>query len=83
MSTREIIVFVKGLNILGVLLSMIGVWIVYKNSPINFDMIDGGGANLDFEKKSIKSARMNKNIRKGVIVILVGSFLQICSTILS
>jgi uncharacterized membrane protein len=67
------------INSVGILLTIVGVYIVYKNSPINFHTIDGGTASTDFEANRRKTERKNLLIRVGVHVILWGSALQLIS----
>ena len=49
-----------GLNALGILLSILGVWLVYMNSPLNLSGIGGGNALTNsnrIEKDTIKRNR--------------------------
>jgi len=67
------------INSLGIVISTLGVYIVYKYSPINEDVIDGGQADTDFAKIVMRTAKRNNNIKKGVYLIILGSLLQLMS----
>jgi hypothetical protein len=67
------------LNSLGLLLTMIGVYVVYHYSPLNFDKIDGGNASTDNTKEERAVARRNHLLRVGVYVVIAGSLLQLVS----
>jgi hypothetical protein len=68
-----------GLSSAGILVTMLGVYIVYANSPINFTVIDGGHPGDDWAGIERAAARRNILIRIGVYVVLLGSFLQLVS----
>lgn len=69
---------------LGISLSMLGVWIVYLNSPINAHVIDGGVFDEEAESQANSqetiTRRKNRNMTRGVFIVLVGSGLQILSS---
>ena len=67
------------LNSLGIVLTIVGVWILYVNSPINFDGIDGGTADTDFKALGRQVLRRNRLMTLGVYAILAGSALQLAS----
>ena len=66
-------------NSVGLLLTIIGVYLVYKNSPINFDTIDGGDDTTDFKEISRITNKRNSLLRKGVYIVMLGSALQLVS----
>ena len=68
-----------GLNAFGIFLSGLGVWIVYKNSPLNFSTIDGGDASNDFHAIEKNTIKRNQFMRVGVWVIISGTLLQLIS----
>jgi len=68
-----------GLNAFGIVLSIIGVWVVYVNSPLNFSGIDGGDASTDFDAIAKATTRRNQYMRVGVWLIIAASLLQIIS----
>ena len=66
-------------NSLGLVLTIIGVYMVYVNSPINFDTIDGGNADADFDKLELETEWKNWLLRVGIYVIILGSAVQLAS----
>lgn len=54
---------------------MIGVYVVYLNSPINYFIIDGNG-DEDDEKQVITR---NKRLKYGLLIVMLGSLLQLVS----
>lgn len=67
------------LNSIGLLLTIIGVYIVYINSPINIDTIDGGDASTDsFEINRITNKR-NNLLKRGVYIVICGTIVQLVS----
>jgi hypothetical protein len=73
---------VKIVNVIGIILTMLGVYTVYYNSPINFTIIDGGNASTDFKKIERQKNRRNRFVTYGVYLVLLGSFAQIISNFL-
>jgi hypothetical protein len=67
------------INSLGIVLTIVGVYIVYINSPLNFDTIDGGNFSTDFEEIKRVTNSKNKWMRNGVYIIIIGSLLQLVS----
>jgi hypothetical protein len=63
------------LNSAGILVNMIGIYIVYLNSPINYFIIDASGGEDD-EKQAIKANRM---LKYGLLIVMFGSLLQLVS----
>lgn len=70
------------LNSLGIILTMIGVWSLWKTSPVNFTVIDAGGAGSNFKEINKKRRRKNRIMDSSAIMILVGSGLQLISNFL-
>lgn len=68
-----------GVNAVGILVSMVGVLVVYVNSPLNISAIDGGDASTDFNKIERRTLRRNRGMRTGVWVIILGSLVQLIS----
>ena len=68
-----------GVNAVGILLSIIGVVVVYVNSPLNVSAIDGGDASTDFNQLEKRTLKRNHGMRIGVWVIILGSLLQLIS----
>jgi hypothetical protein len=68
---------------IGIALTMIGVYVVYLNSPLNEHIIDGGAFDDEFSSLNTSSKaitiRKNRNMRLGIYLILLGSALQILS----
>jgi hypothetical protein len=68
------------INSLGILLTMFGVYTIYINSPINYTVIDGGGAySPPWQEVERKANRRNTLLRLGVYLVLGGSFAQFIS----
>jgi hypothetical protein len=66
-------------NSIGIILNIIGVWCVLKYSPINEHTIDGGEFDDDPSANKNKVLDRNKKLRDSVVVVIIGSFLQLCS----
>jgi len=67
------------LNSFGLLLTMVGIYVVYHYSPLNFSEIDGGDASTDDAKEKRAVAHRNRLLRVGVYVVIAGSLLQFVS----
>lgn len=67
------------LNSIGIGLTMLGVYIVYINSPINYTDIDGGDASTNWEAIERKARRRNILLKAGVYLVLAGSAAQLAS----
>ena len=67
------------LNSLGIVLNIIGVLMIYFNSPINDSVIDGGDASTDHGIFLKKDRKRNKMLKLGVLIIVLGSILQLVS----
>lgn len=78
MMTLKVIV-----NSIGILLSIISVYIVFVNSPLNFTTVDGGNAATDWNKIELGIKRKNIWVRIGVYGIMVSSVIQLISNFLS
>lgn len=61
---------------------MVGVYIVYANSPINAQIIDGGTFNTNFAAEAHAMKQRNDLMQIGVYIVLVGSLLQLGSNFL-
>jgi ClpP class serine protease len=66
-------------NSIGIVLNIVGVYMVYVNSPINFYEIDGGEFDDDSSKYRAETERKNRLLRVGVFVVIVGSVIQLIS----
>jgi hypothetical protein len=66
-------------NSLGLLLTIVGVYVVYRNSPLNESNVDGGIASTDFEATERRMNRTNRLLRVGVYLVLAGGLLQLAS----
>lgn len=67
------------LNSIGIGLTMLGVYMVYVNSPINYTEIDGGNASTDWDSIERKAKRRNILLKAGVYLVLAGSAAQLAS----
>jgi|JI10StandDraft_1071094.scaffolds.fasta_scaffold397556_1 hypothetical protein len=70
------------LNTLGIVLNIVGVILVYYNSPLNESVVDGGRADTDFDIERRLAILRNRWARAGVIIVLLGSCVQILSNYL-
>ena len=66
-------------NSIGIALTMIGVYVIYANSPINSHVIDGGDFDTDFSAIERSTKRRNSLMRAGVYIVLAGSLIQLVS----
>jgi hypothetical protein len=66
-------------NSVGLVVTMIGVYVVYYYSPLNFDTVDGGDMSTDFDKISDETNRRNSLLRVGVYIVIGGTMLQLIS----
>lgn len=69
-------------NSLGILFNIIGAWMVYKNSPLNFDVIDSGRAMSNWQQQVKSTKKKNHLVKFGVYILLIGSVLQLFSNFL-
>lgn len=67
------------LSCAGIALTMLGVYLVYINSPINEALIDGGNAFTDRNELKRHAKRRNTLMRFGVYLVLLGSLVQLIS----
>jgi len=67
------------INSTELILSGVGVIVVYLNSPLHYSKIDGGDANTDFERLEKEAARKNRLAKYGVFMVLTGTALQLLS----
>ncbi len=65
-------------NSIGIILSMIGVCVIYVYSPLNNSIIDGGNA-FSKNDNSDKDKKKNFCMKTGVFIVLLGSFFQLIS----
>jgi hypothetical protein len=70
------------LNSFGVLLTMVGVYLVYRNSPLNDAVIDGGTPGTDFGVEAKRTVTRNRTMTVGVYLVLFGSLVQLVSNLL-
>lgn len=71
------------LNLIGLLLNLLGVWCLYKNSPLNLRVIDKG-LSVEIEVEDVvTSNQKNKKMKHCVYAILIGTFLQLISQLLN
>jgi hypothetical protein len=66
-------------NSIGIGLTMLGVYMVYINSPINHTVIDGGNASTDWTAIERKAKLRNTLLKAGVYLVLAGSAAQLAS----
>ena len=67
------------INSIGIVLTIVGVYLVYVNSPINYTVIDGGGAGDDWSAIERKASLRNTLLKVGVYLVLAGSATQLVS----
>jgi len=66
-------------NSIGIIMTIIGVWALWKTSPTNFSIINAGAAIDNWKTAQKKTADKNRIMNGSVILILTGSFLQLLS----
>ena len=71
------------INSIGLILNIVGVYVVYVYSPINIDEIDGGDASTDYDQLARETHRRNRLLRLGVYIVIGGSVLQLASNFIS
>ena len=69
-------------NIIGNALAILGVSIVYYNSPLNISDLDCGSASTDFEAISKETQKKNMRMRIGVFLVILGSLTQILGSLI-
>jgi hypothetical protein len=67
------------INSFGLIVTIVGVYMVYHFSPMNFDTIDGGSFDADFKQIERETNRRNSLLRVGVFVVIGGTLLQLLS----
>ena len=67
------------INSIGLIISIIGVYVVYRNSPLNISVIDGGNFDDDHAKEEIETKKKNDRMRLGVYLVIFGTLLQLLS----
>ncbi len=65
------------LNIAGGVLTIAGVWLVYRGSPLVDSAIDGGGASTDHHSNARLATKKNRLAKVGVWLVLSGSVIQV------
>jgi hypothetical protein len=70
------------INSVGILLTMVGVYMIYANSPINHHVIDGGDFDTDHSAEERATSCRNKLMTAGVYIVLGGYLLQLFSNFL-
>jgi uncharacterized membrane protein len=71
--------FKTTLNIVGLVLTMIGVYIIFINSPVNEHTIDGGTTEDNHQDFQRETAQKNKHMKYGVYIVILGTMLQLTS----
>jgi hypothetical protein len=71
--------FKNTLNTVGLLLTLIGVWVVYVNSPVNYSAIGGRSITTDHSEIVRKVDRKNQLMEYGVWMVLAGTLFQLGS----
>jgi hypothetical protein len=67
------------INSIGLIISIIGIYVVYKNSPLNISVIDGGNFDDDHAKEESETQKKNVRMRIGVYFVIFGTLLQLIS----
>jgi hypothetical protein len=67
------------INSIGLIISIIGVYVVYKNSPINISVIDGGSYDDNHTKEENETKKKNDRMRLGVYLVIFGTLFQLLS----
>lgn len=77
-----IVTFKVTMNSIGIIMNIVGVWSLWKTSPTNFSVIDAGGASTNWDDINKKRINKNKIMDRSVVLILIGSSLQLVSNFL-
>lgn len=67
------------INSIGLLITIIGVWMVYKGSPIHYDIISGGDDSTNWKEVSDTNEKENNRVKNGVRLIIIGTAFQLIS----
>ena len=70
-------------NSIGILLNIIGAYMVFINSPLNFNVIDGGNASTNWKDIEEKVNRKNFLVKVGVYILISGSVIQLVSNFIA
>lgn len=71
------------INSIGLIFTIIGIYIVYIYSPLNFDIIDGGDASTDYNKINKQTLKRNTRLKWGVYIVMSGSIVQLLSNFIN
>lgn len=66
-------------NSVGLVLTIAGVVVIYRYSPLNSSESDGGAAGTDFVAIKGETALKNRLMKVGTALVLLGSALQLAS----
>ena len=67
------------INSLGVVLTFVGVLVIFLNSPLNFSVLDGGSASTHFDAIDRTVIRRNLLMKVGTGLVLLGAAAQLAS----
>ncbi len=67
------------INSLGLLLTIIGVYVLFINSPLNISEIGGGGASTDVNAIKMQTQRASRLMKFSIYTVLAGTVLQLVS----
>lgn len=70
------------LNSLGLLLTIVGIVLLYLNSPLNSSTIDGGRADTDFAAIHSETAKRNVRMKVATVLVIIGTGVQLGSNFL-
>ena len=71
------------INSIGLIFTIIGIYIIYIYSPLNFDNIDGGDAFSDYNKINEQTFKRNTRLKWGVYIVMFGSIVQLFSNFIN
>ncbi len=60
-------------------MTIAGVWLISRNSPENFSVIDGGDSSTDFDAIDRIKARKNRLMKVGTYLVVSAAVLQFIS----
>lgn len=71
------------INSVGLIMTIVGVYSVYHNSPLNMSGIDGGNASTDFKAIKRQTSTRNVRLKMSVYVVIAGTILQLVSNFIA
>jgi hypothetical protein len=71
------------INSIGILLNIIGAYLVFVNSPLKFSVIDARGPAIGWDAHDKKIKHENNMVKIGVYTLIAGSIMQLISNFIA